>query len=108
MSYLFNPWSGLGNALEDANREWATALMPDFIAEVAAKVALAYSKDPGSPFEAVLERELYLAEPTFDLNEMHAAKFVIGKIFGENRRDRRNAERERSKAMDAIEFSWRE
>ena len=108
MSYLFNPWDGLGNALEDANREWATELMPDFIAEVAAKVALAYSKDQVLAIEAVLERELYLAEPTFDENEIHAAKFVIGKIFGENRKDQRAAARIDLKAMGRIELIHRD
>ena len=103
MSYLFNPWSGLGNALEDANREWATTLMPDFIAEVAARVALAYSKDQAIEFEKVLEMQLYLAEPTLDENEMHAAKYAIGKIFGENRKDQRAA-RIDFKAMGRIDF----
>jgi hypothetical protein len=108
MSHVFNAWNGLGSALEDANREWATKLMPDFIADVAARLALAYPTLDPKEFESRMVKELYLAEPTLDENEIHAAKYTIGKIFGENSKDRRKFDRREHAMRDEIPFAPRD
>lgn len=101
MSYVFDPRNGLGEVLEQANRDWNTRLMPDYIEQLVQQVASEYTRYPGQDFNLLLERVLDIEDldPPLSDDERHAAKFAIGTIFGNNRRDRKAQKKEAEARM---------
>lgn len=100
MSHTFNGWLGLGDALYEANEKWHVELMPEFLASVAEAVANSYARDPHMNFEAAIERFLAFDLPDITDAEMHAAKFVVGKVFAANRAESRSATQDEAAAFD--------
>ena len=83
-------WEGIGEALEQANRDWDVHLMPDMIAEMIDIISRRYAEHPSRPFEELLEA--VVGDVRFDIDkfshEWHAAKQTVGTVFSARRRKR--------------------